>query len=139
MEISRSRARKSRRSTKVREGMSRHVSGKRARGLGIRYRQAYPQLYRPEKRAERSPAPPQAPSSGALCFGSALDALVKPVQHFLLDPPDPALAELYPLGERSGRLKAGDMLRAVKNKLLELALRYYSHRITPRQIGREHV
>ena len=73
--------------------------------------------------AERSPAPPQAPSSGALCFISALDALLEPVQHFLLDPPDPALAELYPLGKRSCLLKAGDVLRAVQYKLLELTLR----------------
>jgi hypothetical protein len=67
--------------------------------------------------------PARAPSSGALCFVSALDALLKPVQHFLLDPPDPALAELYPFRERSGRLKAGDVLRAVQYELLELALR----------------
>src|ERR1700753_2379285 len=67
--------------------------------------------------------PARAPSSGALCLIAALDALVKPVQHFLLDPSDPALAELYPLGERSGRLKTGDVLRAVQNKLPELALR----------------
>jgi hypothetical protein len=54
---------------------------------------------------------------------SALDALLQPVQHFLLDPPNPALAELYPLWERSCRLKTGNMLRGIQNKLLELTLR----------------
>jgi hypothetical protein len=43
---------------------------------------------------------------------------MKPVQHFLLDPSYPALAELNPLGESSCRLKAGYMLRGIKNKLL---------------------
>jgi hypothetical protein len=65
----------------------------------------------------------RAPSSGAARLISALDALLEPVQHLLLDPSDPALAELYPLRERSGRLKAGDVLRAVQYKLLKLALR----------------
>jgi hypothetical protein len=59
---------------------------------------------------------------------AAFDPLLQPVQHFLLDPSDPALAKLYPLGERPGRLKTGDMLRGVKNKLLELTLRQYPHR-----------
>jgi hypothetical protein len=58
-----------------------------------------------------------------LCFISAFDALAEPVQHFLLDPPHPALAELYPFRERSCRLKAGNMLRGVQYKFLELTLR----------------
>jgi len=66
--------------------------------------------------------PARAPSSGALCV-SALDTLGKPVQHFLLDPSDPALAERYPLGKRSCLLKTGDVLRAVQYELPELALR----------------
>jgi hypothetical protein len=49
---------------------------------------------------------------------SAINSLLKPIQYFLLDPSNPALAELYPLGERSCRLKAGYMLRGIKNKLL---------------------
>jgi hypothetical protein len=53
---------------------------------------------------------------------SALNALLKPVQYLLLDPPYPALAELDPLGERSCRLKAGNMLRRIKDKLLKLTL-----------------
>jgi len=72
---------------------------------------------------------PIAPSSGALChLISAINTLLKPVQHFLLDPPHSALAELYPFRKSSCRLKAGYMLRGVENKLLELALRQYPHR-----------
>jgi hypothetical protein len=53
---------------------------------------------------------------------SALDALLKPVQHFLLDPAHPALAEFDPFGESPGRFKTGHMLRTVENQLLELTL-----------------
>jgi hypothetical protein len=59
---------------------------------------------------------------------SARDALLKPIQHFLLDPSDSALAEAYPFRERPCRFKPGNMLRGVKNKLLELTLRQYPHR-----------
>jgi hypothetical protein len=64
---------------------------------------------------------------------SALYALLKPVQHFRLDPAHPALAELNPLGERSGRFEAGYMLRGIEDKLLELTLRQYPHRGSPRE------
>src|SRR5580704_10495562 len=53
---------------------------------------------------------------------SALYALVKPVQDFLLDPTHPALAEFDPFGEFPGRFKASHMLRTVENQLLELTL-----------------
>jgi hypothetical protein len=59
---------------------------------------------------------------------SAIDALAEPIQHFLLYPAHPALAEAYPFRERSCLLKTGNMLRAVQNKLLELTLRQYPHR-----------
>jgi len=53
---------------------------------------------------------------------SAFDTLLKPVQNFLLDPADPALAEFDPFGESPGRFKTGHMLRTVENQLLELTL-----------------
>ena len=39
-----------------------------------------------------------------MCFISALDALLEPIQHFLLYLPHPALAELYPFREHSNLL-----------------------------------
>jgi hypothetical protein len=59
---------------------------------------------------------------------SARDALLKPIQHFLLDPSDSALAKPYPFRERPCRFKPGNMLRGVENKFLELTLRQYPHR-----------
>lgn len=64
-----------------------------------------------------------SPSSGGVGGDvSAANSLLEPVQHLLLDPPDPALAKLYPFRELSGRLQAGDVLRAVEDKLPELTL-----------------
>ncbi len=95
--------------------------------MGIRYRPEYPPAYRPPYRPKKeggAPEPrPITPSSGALCdLISARDALLKPIQHFLLDPTHPALTELYPFRECSSRLQAGNMLRGVENKLLKLTL-----------------
>ncbi len=100
--------------------------------MGIRYRHAYRQPYPPDtKMAERRRSAIFTPSSGAVKgLISAFDPLVKPVQYLLLNPSHPALAELYPLRERPCRLKSGDMLRGVENKLLELTLRQYPHRGT---------
>src|SRR5579862_5232228 len=61
------------------------------------------------------------PSAGGVGGCTALvDPLLEPVQNFLLDPPDPALPELHPLGELPGSLETGDMLRAVEDQLLKL-------------------
>lgn len=81
--------------------------------------------------AERRRSAIFTPSSGAVKgLISAFDPLLKPIQYLLLNPSHPALAELYPLGERPCRLKSGDVLRGVENKLLELTLRQYPHRGT---------
>ena len=96
--------------------------------MAIPYRPAYPPAYRLPYRAKKEGGATQprpiTPSSGVLCdLISARDALLKPVQDFLLDPTHPALAELYPFRESSCRFKAGNMLRGVENKLLKLTLR----------------
>ena len=44
---------------------------------------------------------------------------LEPFQDLCLDPPHPAFAKLHPLGELPGRLKAGDVLRRIKNELPE--------------------
>lgn len=44
-------------------------------------------------------------------FVSDFQAFTKPVQHFVLNPSDPARAQLYPLGELAGLFQACDMLR----------------------------
>jgi hypothetical protein len=63
------------------------------------------------------------PLTGVVCgLISAFDALLKPIQYFLFDPTHPALAELDPFREPSGRFKAGYMLRGIKDHLLELTL-----------------
>ena len=54
---------------------------------------------------------------------STPDALLQPVQDFLLDPTHPALAKLHPFGELAGRFKARNVLRAVEDQLFELAFR----------------
>jgi hypothetical protein len=59
--------------------------------------------------------------------------LLKPFQNFSLDPAYPAGADLDPLGELSGRFKASNVLRGVEDKLLELTLRQYPHRGSPRE------
>jgi hypothetical protein len=82
-----------------------------------------------QKEGGASPPRPITPSSGALCdLISARDALLEPIQHFLLDPSDSALAKPYPFRERPCRFKPGDMLRGIENKFLELTLRQYPHR-----------
>lgn len=83
----------------------------------------------PTKKDGASPLRPVAPSSGVgWCLISALDALLKPIHHFLLDPADPALAELNPFGKRSNLFQTGYVLRGVENEILELTLRQYPHR-----------
>jgi len=59
---------------------------------------------------------------------SAVYALLKPFQHFAFDPPHPAFAKSYPLGELPGCLKAGDVLRRIEDQLPELTLRQNPHR-----------
>ena len=55
-------------------------------------------------------------------FVSGFQALLQPVQHFVLNQSDPARAKLYPLGELAGLFQACDVLR----RILEAALQRIS-------------
>lgn len=55
-------------------------------------------LRRKERGASRVARPPTLRSRRGGFF-SRVEALLKPVQHFLFDPPDSRLAQPYPLGE----------------------------------------
>lgn len=59
------------------------------------------------------------------------DAYLKPLQHFGLNPSDPVLAQLYPLGELACRFQARDVLGRVQDQLLHLTLAQQSHHDTP--------
>jgi hypothetical protein len=61
---------------------------------------------------------------GSVCESfSRVNALLKPIQHFVLNPSDPARTELYPLGESPGQFKARNVLGRVQDQLLQLTLR----------------
>jgi hypothetical protein len=61
---------------------------------------------------------------GSVCESfSGVDSLLEPVQHFILNPSDPARTELYPLGESAGQFKARNVLGRVQDQLLQLTLR----------------
>ena len=69
------------------------------------------------------PAASLTPLTGAVIgLVSARDPLLKPFQYLRFDPPDPAFAKSYPLGELPGCLKAGDVLGRVEDQLPELTL-----------------
>ncbi len=55
-------------------------------------------------------------------MSGAINSLLKPLHNFTFDPPNPALAKLDPLGELTGRLKAGDVLWAIEYDLPKLTL-----------------
>ena len=65
------------------------------------------------------PAPAWGVSLGRF---SAFQPFLEPAQHFVLNPPHPVRAKLYPLGELTGSFQAGDVLWRVQNQLLQLAL-----------------
>ena len=54
---------------------------------------------------------------------STVNSLLEPIQNLFLNPSHPVGAELNPLREFACRLEASDVLRRVKNKLLELPFR----------------
>jgi hypothetical protein len=73
-------------------------------------------------------ARPPAPLTGVPDRSvSGLQALLKPIQHFVLNPSHPARAKLYPLWELAGLLQARDVLRRIQDQLLDLALRQNPH------------
>ncbi len=61
-------------------------------------------------------------------FVSGINTSLQPVQYLSLNPSDPARTELYPLGELPGQFQTRNVLWRVENQLLELTLRYHSHR-----------
>ena len=63
---------------------------------------------------------------------AGVDALLEPFPHFLLDPPNPVGAKLYPLGELAGRFQARDVLGGIQDQLLHLTLAQHCHHDTPR-------
>ena len=69
-----------------------------------------------KRTGEVAPAGPQWLLSGAGCIASG-NPFLKPGLHLLFDQPDPSGTETHPLGELSGRLQAGNMLRRVENCL----------------------
>ena len=61
-----------------------------------------------------------------------VNALLEPLQNFILDPSDPVLAQHYPLGELAGGFQARNVLGRIKDQLLHLALaQHFSHHETP--------
>jgi hypothetical protein len=90
-----------------------------------------PQLRLCDRQQERRPGvhPGRLCSfSGVSCrFFATVNALSEPIQNFVLNPPHPVGAQPYPRGELACRLEACDVLRRVKNQLLQLPFRQDPH------------
>ena len=61
-------------------------------------------------------------------FISTGDSLLKPIQHFILNPSHSVGAKLYPLGELAGCFQPCDVLWRVQDELLQLPFRQNPHR-----------
>ena len=84
----------------------------------------------PGRRMKTGSAVPDAPllRSGAITF---VDAVLDPLIHLVFDPPDAVGAKLYPLGEQTGLLQSGDVLRRVAAPRSHVLLREQFPRFAP--------
>ncbi len=71
------------------------------------------------KEGQRCPWPPVAPLGGSITFS---DACENPVVYLLVNPPDPAASEAYPLGEFPICFKPSDMRRRIQDHVSHLLL-----------------
>lgn len=71
------------------------------------------------KEGQSCPWPPVAPLGGSITFS---DACVNPVVYLLVNLPDSAASQAYPLGELRISFKPGDMRRRIQNHLSHLLL-----------------
>ena len=71
------------------------------------------------KEGQSCPWPPVAPLGGSITFS---DACVNPVVYLLVNPPDSAASEAYPLGELPICFEPGNVCRRIQDHLSHLLL-----------------